>query len=172
MPSPKIFGPWGIQGLRRRDPCIKLLPPTYQRCVASLAPLPLFPPLPLLLIAVSVFALSKIFCPRGSQGLRRHNPCSKFSFLSLPSHLAVSVNCRLAMVACQRSSFAHIMEDITPPADLFAASEKRWASGVVEDEYFAAGRSLCAVVDLDVGDLAETSRSTFNILRSLSGRHS
>ena len=74
------------------------------------------------------------------------------------------------MVNCRRLSLAHLMDNGTPPAALFAAPEKRWASGVVDDKAFAAGCSLHASVNLYVGALAETGRTPFNLLRRLEGR--
>ena len=59
---------------------------------------------------------------------------------------------------------------VPPPTALFAVLTKRWASGVVYDEAFAAGCSLCASVDLEVGSLADTGHPPFKLLRSLAGR--
>ena len=77
------------------------------------------------------------------------------------------------MVAFRRLSLAHMMDDGNPPPPptaLFDALAKEWASGVVDDEDFAAGCYLCTSVNLEVGSLAETGRIPFKLLRSLAGR--
>ena len=69
-----------------------------------------------------------------------------------------------------RSSLTHVLDDGIPPVALFVALEKRWASGVVEYETFAAEGSSRADFNLDVGALVYTSRAPFEIPRSLVGR--
>ena len=41
--------------------------------------------------------------------------------------------------------------------------------GEVEDEAFTAGCSLCTGVHMDVGDLVDTGRASFELLQSLVG---
>ena len=99
--------------------------------------------------------------------------CNGLEFLAAPPPLSL---CSLpedletvkTVVSRRHSSLAHLLDDGTPhPAAVFAALEKRWASGAVEGDSFADGRSLCAAFDLDVGTLAETGCAHYKLLRSL-----
>ena len=90
---------------------------------------------------------------------------------ALPSHRRLAQpKLSKPTVHCRSLSLAHLLDDGTPPADLFSVLSKKWASGVVEDKDFVAGRYSRAAVDMDIYVLLETGRTTFELLRSLAKR--
>ena len=128
--------------------------------------------LPCVIVVVLVAAFCLVLFCLHQTTLRRTRLLRGTPLRALTSHRQLAQpNPSKTMVHLRHSSLDHLLENDVPPAALFAILANMWVFGGVEDKAFAEGRSSCAAVDLDVGDLAKTSRATFKLLRSLVWRH-